>query len=453
MSANSGSQTRRLVTIGFGGLMLLILIAGLNGISVVRTIENRNDRIRDDYVSRNRILQLLRSDIYLSGTYVRDLLLEPDPALGDIHRRELEKARLRIYTNKAAYQQILRPEERRSFKEFDTELDAYLKSLEPALQWTPAERAKLGYSFINQSLLPRRIETVRLADQLSELNQKQLEAGNRQVKDLFKNFQRSLLLILILCLACGAILTAITAHRLLGLEAVTRLHLEEVTQTRGELRHLSARLIEIQESERRAISRELHDEVGQAVSGLLLGVGNVIEMLPQADSEALRLLGEMRGLAERTVAAVRDMSLLLRPSMLDDLGLLPALRWQAREISRSKNIFVQVVADELSEDMLTDEQRTCVYRVVQEALLNVVRHAKATSVDIHFSTTAEKLLLVVEDNGRGFMPSQERGLGLLGMEERVHHLNGTVAIDSQPGSGTTIRVEVPVVEQGSLNAS
>jgi signal transduction histidine kinase len=453
MDTKSGSQTRRLVTVGFGGLMLLIAFAGLNGISVVRTIENRNDRIRDDYVSRNRILQLLRSDIYLSGTYVRDLLLERDPALGDTHRRELEKARQRIDTNRSAYKKILRPEEKRSFNQFDSELDAYFKSLAPALQWTPAERAKLGYSFINESLLPRRMETVRLADQLSDLNQKQLEAGNRQVKDLFKNFQQSLLLILVLCLACGAILTAVTAHRLLGLETATRLHLQEVTQTRGELRHLSARLLEIQESERRAISRELHDEVGQAVSGLLLGVGNVMARLPEADSEVLRLLGELKGLAERTVAAVRDMSLLLRPSMLDDLGLLPALRWQAREISRNKNIFVRVIADEVSEDRLNDEQRTCVYRVVQEALLNVVRHARATSVDIHFSATAENLLLVVEDNGRGFMPSQERGLGLLGMEERVHHLNGTVAIKSQPGSGTTIRVEIPVVEQGDPQAS
>src|SRR4051794_18530244 len=111
MSTKSDSQTRRLVTVGFGGLMLFIAFAGLNGISVVRTIENRNDRIRVDYISRNRILQLLRSDIYLSGTYVRDLLLESDPALGDTHRRELEKARLRIDTNKTAYEQILRPEE------------------------------------------------------------------------------------------------------------------------------------------------------------------------------------------------------------------------------------------------------------------------------------------------------------------------------------------------------
>lgn len=162
--------------------MVLVALAGLDGISVVRTIENRNDRNRTEYVSRNRILQMLRSDIYLSGTYVRDLLLEPNPAVADMRRRELGRTQKRVYASEAEYQRILLPEEKVSFSQFDRELRAYSDSLAPALAWNAEQRKQFSSAFISTSLLPRRMETVRLTDRLAELNEKQLEAGNRQVK-------------------------------------------------------------------------------------------------------------------------------------------------------------------------------------------------------------------------------------------------------------------------------
>ncbi len=442
----SGSPTRRLLFIGFGGLLVLLAFAGWNGISVVHTIQDRNERIRKDYISRDRALEQLRSDIYLSGTYVRDLLFEPDPTLADLHRKELEAAHSRINTSTAAYARILLPEEHLPFEQFVSELHRYFDSLDPALTWSPAQRRELGYSFMKHSLLPRRMEMVRLTDRLSELNQKQLEAGNRQVKELFTNFQHALLVIMILSLSCGAVLAGLSIRRLLRLEKVSALRLQEVMQARSDLQDLSARLLEVQESERRAISRELHDEVGQSVSGLLLGIGNVAATLsPDVNAGALGQLQELRRLAEKTVAVVRDLSLLLRPSMLDDLGLLPALQWQAREISRTRNISVRVFAEEVSEDSLSEEQRTCVYRIVQEALQNVVRHAEAKSVQIHLTeSAADGLVLLIQDDGRGFVPARERGVGLLGMEERVRHLKGSFSVESQLGSGTSLRMELPI---------
>ena len=450
----SGSQTRRLLLIGFGGLLILLAFAGLNGISVVNAIENRNERIRADYVSRERVLEQLRSDIYLSGTYVRDLLLERDPALADQHREELERAKSRINANSSTYAQILLTSERAPFQQFVRELTRYFELLDPALRWSPAQRERLGYAFMKQSLLPRRTEIVRLADELSNLNQKQLATGDRQVRELFASFRHSLVIVLIFFLFCGGVLAGVSIYRLLRLETISSIRFQEVVQARTALRDLSARLVGVQESERRAISRELHDEVGQAVSGLLLGIGNVaVRLSPETDSGALGQLGDLRRLAERTVAVVRDMSLLLRPSMLDDLGLLPALQWQAREVSRTKNVSVQVFAGEVSEETLSDEQKTCIYRVVQEALQNAVRHAQAKSVKIHLAESASKLALVVQDDGRGFEPGRDRGVGLLGMEERVHYLNGTFAIKSQPGSGTSICVGLPLPKVSNVRTS
>jgi signal transduction histidine kinase len=285
---------------------------------------------------------------------------------------------------------------------------------------------------------------VHLADQISGINQKQLEAGSRDVAALFADFRRSLLTLLLVTLACGVALAAGSMSRILRLERLSAARFEEVVQTRAALRDLSARLVEVQETERRALSRELHDEVGQSLSALLLTIDNVAATLPPGGNpESRAQLLEIRRLAERTVTVVRDMSLLLRPSMLDDLGLVPALQWQAREISRNNNLRIDVEADPSSED-LPEDHKTCVYRIVQEALRNVTRHARAKSVHIRLTHPDGTLRLTVQDDGQGFVPEREKGMGLLGMEERVSYLNGAFKVNSQPGKGTVIHVELPL---------
>lgn len=442
-------QIRRLLLVAFGGLLLLLAFSGLNTLSVLRRIQTQNEHIRQDYSNRNQILEQLRSDIYLSGTFVRDLLLEQDPSRADTHRLELEAARTRINQNVAAYNLLLRPEERLAFQEFRTELDAYFKSLQPALEWNAAQRRSLGYAYMKDSLLPRRMVVVHLADQVSRVNERQMETGTRQIESLFSRFRRSLIIVLAFMLFCGVLLAVGSISRILRLEYISAKRFEEAEHAREGLRDLSARLIEVQESERRSLSRELHDEVGQSLSALLLGIGNVAAIVsPDGVGGARAQLADLRRLAERTVSIVRDMSLLLRPSMLDDLGLIPAVQWQAREISRNSNIYVQVLAESIPED-LPDDYKTCIYRIVQEALRNVVRHAQAKSVRINLSLSAEHLLLTIKDDGQGFQPHREKGLGLLGMEERVSHLHGDFRVESRPGEGACIRVELPLAQRSA----
>jgi signal transduction histidine kinase len=140
------------------------------------------------------------------------------------------------------------------------------------------------------------------------------------------------------------------------------------------------------------------------------------------------------------------MALLLRPSMLDDLGLIPALQWQAREVSKRTGMAVKIAAELVSEE-LPEEHKTCIYRVVQEALHNSERHAGARNVRVTVRQETDRLLLSIEDDGAGFDAQHERGLGLLGIEERVSYLGGRFQIESAPGHGTVLSVVLPLAHE------
>ena len=137
------------------------------------------------------------------------------------------------------------------------------------------------------------------------------------------------------------------------------------------------------------------------------------------------------------------MALLLRPSMLDDLGLVAALDWQGREVSRRSDAEVQVDAEGVSAG-LPDEYKTAIYRLVQEALHNAARHARANNIRVSVRQSGDRINVEVTDDGAGFDPQRTRGMGILGMEERAKRLGGTMSIESRPGAGTTLRFELPV---------
>jgi signal transduction histidine kinase len=166
-------------------------------------------------------------------------------------------------------------------------------------------------------------------------------------------------------------------------------------------------------------------------------------MLRPDNIAAATKVDEIKREVEAAIRVVRNMALLLRPSMLDDLGLVPALEWQAREVSKRSGIHVKVDAANVAEE-LPEEHKTCVYRVVQEALHNCVQHAAAHNVKITVDQEAAALRLAIEDDGKGFRPQKERGMGLLGIQERVSHLGGAFSVDSSPGHGTALRILLPL---------
>jgi signal transduction histidine kinase len=421
---------------GFGGLLVLAAFAGIDGIQALSQIRAANDRIRENFLLRTRLLERIRGDVYVSGTYVRDYLLEPEAGKAEGHRYSLRESRKDTDAAIAAYRALLTGREQVPFDILVRELDEYWRVLEPVFQWTPQQRQRNGYLFLRDEVFPRRMTMLGIADQIRALNEAQLNDGKSRVEALFTQYQRRMVATVVLTIGLGLVLAAFSTRRILGLES-------EGVQATFALQNLSARLVQAQEEERRSISRELHDEVGQALSGILVELANLTPLLRPDNTAAGGKVDEIKREVEESIRVVRNMALLLRPSMLDDLGLVPALEWQAREVSKRSGIWVKVDAANVSEE-LPEEHKTCVYRVVQEALHNCVQHAAAHNVKITVDQGPVALRLAIEDDGQGFTPRKERGMGLLGIQERVSHLGGAFAVDSVPGRGTALKVMLPL---------
>jgi len=177
-------------------------------------------------------------------------------------------------------------------------------------------------------------------------------------------------------------------------------------------------------------------------------LGNLDGRHAQKDPIFYQRLLETKRLAEQSLRTVKNLAMVLRPSMLDDLGLSPALRWQVKEFTRHSDVPVELSVTE-DVDTLSDELRTCIYRVVQEALTNAGRHAHAKNNTVTIGRNEQKVTVAIEDDGIGIGRDaiRVRGLGLRGMEERVRELNGTFEIKSRPAAGTRILIRLPVTEK------
>jgi signal transduction histidine kinase len=229
-------------------------------------------------------------------------------------------------------------------------------------------------AFFRAQLAQRRDTMLRLSDEIGTAVAQERISREAELANMYAQFRRTQIAGVALFLILGLIVAAVTARRLLRLER--------------DARALSAQLVQAQEQERRAIARELHDEVGQSLTGLLLDVGAAAA---SAESGAVRSrLETVASTARRLVEEVRRIALSLRPSMLDDLGLVPALEWQAREVGTRSGLAIEIDADD-SAGQLPEAHRTCVYRIAQEALQNCVRHAGARRVRIACGETLRSL--------------------------------------------------------------
>ena len=432
---------RRLLLAGFGGLLALMLLAGGDAVLVLRQVRASDVQIRDSFLRRSRALEDVRSGIYQSAIVMLDYLLSEDHAVA---RAQVEKwTGIRRQTDQALRESAaaLDPVEAEPLRNLEGEVQDYWRLLEAVSQGSNA-RDQNRASFLSGELVRRRTAMLNLIDRIDQMSTRQMSAGDAQLNVTFDRLQLRIALMLGVTLSVGVLLAAFTIWRTLRLESELEKRFEEGVRARLELKELSARLVSAQEEERRTISRELHDEVGQSLSALLMEAGNAAASVPPDSAEVQRHVESIKRLAEASVNVIRNMTLLLRPSMLDDFGLVPALEWQAREVSKRTGMRVQVAAEETAE--LSDEHKTCIYRVVQEALHNCARHAQARSVKVLVRQDLSKIFLSVEDDGRGFDANRTRGLGLVGMEERVNHLGGRFLVDSFPGRGTTVAAELPL---------
>lgn len=221
-------------------------------------------------------------------------------------------------------------------------------------------------------------------------------------------------------------------------------------ETHERLKALSQQLMEIQETERRQLARDLHDEIGQALTVVKM---NLQTMQRLNDTSAIAIpLKDSSDVIDQTLHHVRSLSLDLHPSMLDDLGLVPAIRWYLSRQAERSGWHLDVDVDESFPSPPQNVAIAC-FRVLQEAITNVMRHSKATQVSVSLRRHGNNLILSVHDNGVGFdvrvalqRAAQGQSMGLIGMQERIRILNGSITIDSEAGRGTDVRVVIPAAQ-------
>jgi signal transduction histidine kinase len=325
----------------------------------------------------------------------------------------------------------------------ETRLDEYWEAFEPLFTWTLYEKVMRSGRFLRQEVLPRREAVLEITRDVEQLNNANLLTQRAEVARRLGSFREDLHRRLFRALALGFVVALVAVLRLRALERRSeeqRIHANHAEQ---QMRLLSQQLVAAQEAERKNLTRELHDHVGQMLTALRMEIGRADRARGQSETQLAQALGEARRLLDTTLRSVRDLVMGLRPSMLDDFGLRPALEWHVRDFRRRFNIPVDLTLDG-DLDSLPDPYRTAVYRIVQEALTNCARHSHATRVAVSVCRRDGNIELRVADDGTGIDPGRARGMGLLGIEERARELRGAFHVASRAPQGTEIVVTLPV---------
>jgi len=433
------------LAMGFGILIALIAALAIGTIRKADTMYQEMQIAQNAYLRAESFRRGIATDTYLADILVRDYLLDPSPENAPRHREELLAARESLQSRMAGLSGLLKDNNNPALTRLKPEVEAYWNSLDPILEWNAEEKANRSWVFLARNVLPRREAVVNLARELLTMNNENLEKERQRLKASQAELRTFLLQMMGIALGIGTLVALLTMHRVGVLEKRHDTQRKEIEESQNNLRRLSQRLVQAQEGERKVLSRELHDEVGQMMTALGIELGN-LGNLHEVDGAAFRArMEDAKRLNADAMRAIRDLAMGLRPSMLDDLGLEAALEWQGREFSRHTGVPANVEVNGAL-DYLSDSQRTCIYRVVQEALTNCARHANASNVGVSVSSMKEGIVVLIRDDGDGFRLESRvpRGLGLLGIQERVQALEGAVEISSQPKLGTTIRVQIPL---------
>jgi signal transduction histidine kinase len=301
-------------------------------------------------------------------------------------------------------------------------------------------------AYLRSSVIPKHELVLRVSEDLRTLNQDALREQQAAVAELHRAVSERIWWTSALAVTVGFVV-ALLAGRYIGrLESWIRHQHAQEREHKRELQRLSAELEDARENERRTIARDLHDEIGQALMTIRLDLG-VVDRSGQVSGTPAEALGEARASTDLAIRTVRDLSQLLHPPMLNDFGLAVTLQAYVHAFSERSGVRTELVLDRMEVRVAPDVE-LCAYRIVQEALTNVAKHAEATSCRVYLHRLPHSLLVTVEDNGKGLAATNSRevevrGVGLVSVRERVSRAGGTVSIESA-GRGTQLTVELPV---------
>jgi signal transduction histidine kinase len=443
-----GPTIKAALFVGFGLICATWLLAGYYFTRRMSDLQSRSTSINERYMNAQDLLTTVRGQVLVGSVYVRDALMDPDPGNAEEYRAKLEDAYQAADRALQEYVPVVDgPIERERIRRLRAEIDGFRSTVLKVLAADSSRWRIEARTLLRGQIMPKREGAIRVADEVQALNRSAFVQQQNDIASVYQAMQRLLwgsfgAAVLI---SLGIALLATTYAGRLE-ERIQRQRLKE-SEYAHDLQRLSTKLTTAQEEERRVIARELHDEVGQALTAIKVELALAQRAIETAGAPA-QVLNDARSITDGALHTVRDLSHLLHPALLDDLGLAAAVDWYLKGFGKRHELRVDLVVDRMSDRLLAETEATA-YRVIQEALTNVAKHAHATACRVYLQRLTSTLLVTVEDDGVGFEPARlsergvSRGLGLIGIRERVSQLKGTTRIESAPGKGTRVTVELP----------
>ena len=433
----------------FGGLLILFVLWIVTGVELLRNLaegEKRVSELHAAFIRGEDALTAIRTSVLLGSIFLRDALVDTTGSRQqyrdelrrfrrDIERRVTALADDPILSTAGGELQPLR-----------SALDQYWETLDVFLGPDAPQTFIQGTGVLRRQVVPARTNVLSVIDRITDLQRTAQRQREADASALYGEVRLRFIAIGIATLLISAAASGFVLFRVARLERELDERRAIEAQNRRDLERLSARLVDAQEEERRALARELHDEVGQALTALKMEIGVAI----QCGGTSPRLAGalqEAKTIADTTLHGVRDLSQILHPSVLDDFGLPEAVHAYVRSFSKRTGIRTELQVEPLEHRLPAGVELT-VYRIIQEALTNVARHSRARTCSVTLTRREDVLHMCIEDDGDGIGGDANapvsRGLGVIGMRERAQSLAGSFAIERPADGGTRVSVTIPV---------
>jgi signal transduction histidine kinase len=440
---------RRALLLGFAAVFLLWLFSAYDLARRVAEGDAQAATLMTRFTGAEEVLSTVGAEVILSSVYLRDAVLDTRPDAAEFYAERLRTTRASVERALQRYLPNVDSDvEREHWTRLQAELQTYWSSVSPALDIPTAASAADAYAFVRREVIPKRETVIGIANDIRTLNQDALQEQQRSLAQIHRVVRERIWWTSGVAVALGLLIAGFAGRHAAWLEARIQQQHHQEQRHKQDLQRLSAELVHAQEDERRRIARDLHDEIGQALLTVRLDLG-VIERSGQLSGGLGRAVAEARSTTDNAIHAVRDLSQLLHPPVLDDFGLALTLDAYVRRFSERSGVRTELVLDRMDE-RLSPELEICAYRVIQEALTNVAKHAEASSCCVYLQRLPHSLLVTVEDDGRGISSlvsegtKSEHGVGLIGVRERVAGMGGSVRLETRAGKGTRLTIELPV---------
>jgi signal transduction histidine kinase len=446
--ARERMSIRAAVFLGFGLILGLWIFASVQLSLRISEARDRSGGINARYVRAQETLSSIRTQVLMASVAFRDALLDRNPDNIERYRRQLEETYSEVDRLLHAYQPISDSSvEREEFARLREQMNGYRATMLELLasdrrQWLAEAR-----NMLSERVTPRRDIVIAVAERVQSLNRAGYVEQQSEIAAVYRAVQSELWQLLGLALAIGVAISVLAVVYAGRLEQRLRTQMARDEQLAFDLQELSARLVTAQEQERRHLARELHDEIGQALTAVKVELACAQRTI-EAVTGPTDVLQSARSITDGALHQVRDLSYLLHPAALDEFGLVSAIDQYLKKFGKRHDVAVEL-SQEGMEGRFAPEIESAAYRIIQEALTNVAKHSAASECRVIMERLFDTLRITVEDNGVGFDSSvpkhgDRRGMGLIGIRERTSHLHGTVIFDSAPNRGTRVIVELPV---------